>query len=352
MKIKRRVSNVWIIFLIIMLVTVAACSSRGGNDFAAESVMEVEVTRVVTEVVEVAGESVMEEEVAEEEMMADEDSFEPAPDAPAGQSGGDGNAQSEQPAQQQRLIIKDGNMTVTVDDTETAVNQASDVAVSLGGYIINQTVFDDPNGYRFATMRLGVPVDQFETALRALRDLGEVTNESASGEDVTDQFVDLNSRLDNLTATRDRLRAFLDEAINVDEALRVNNELRQIEEEIAVIQGRINFLADRAAFSTIDLTLNPIVPTPTPSPTPTATPIPTAQSWRPGDTARVAGVELQETAQDAADFVIFNSIATLPWLLVFALVGYIGWRIYNAIFRREAVAQQDLNTVEEDEDEA
>jgi hypothetical protein len=193
-------------------------------------------------------------------------------------------------------------------------------------------------------MRLGVPVDRFETVLKALRDLGTVSNESASGEDVTDQYFDLNSRLNNLTATRDRLRDFLNDAKNVEEALRVNDELRVIEEDIAVIQGRINYLADRAAFSTIDLTINPFVPTPTPLPTATATPLPTAQGWRPGDTARVAAVELQDTAQGVADFAIYASIAVLPWLLFWLVIGYILYRIGRRIFRRESIARQTLET--------
>ena len=313
---------------------IVACGGAS-SDFASESI-SVEVTRVVTNEVVVEGEVV---EVTVLAFADDADGMsEEALPATAPSSSNEPNAQPPQ----QRLIIKDGDMTVLVDDTETAVTQATDVAVSVGGYIINQNVFDDPQGYRFATMRLGVPVDHFETALKVLRDLGTVTNESASGVDVTDEFVDLNSRVDNLIATRDRLRSFLLDAVNVEEALRVNEELRRIEEEIAIIQGRINFLADRASFSTIDLTLNPWIPTPTPSPTPTATPIPTAESWRPGDTAQLAGVELQETAQDAADFVIYNSIATLPWLIIWAVILYGGWRVYQFVVRREAGAQEAI----------
>lgn len=342
MKQKRHKHIIGCLFFLIFLIGIVACGSRGSSFDAAAPVAEeavfeevsegipVEVTRVVTEIV--GGEA---EEVMAEEPAADLD---------------DSRAPTDnQPAQQQRLIIKDGDMTITVDDADTAVSQATDIAIDVGGYIISQTVFDDSQGYRFATMRLGVPVDNFETALKALRQLGTVTNESASGVDVTDEFVDLNSRLDNLTATRDRLRTFLEEAVNVDEALRVNQELRQVEEEIAVIQGRVNFLADRAAFSTIDLTLNPWIPTPTPSPTPTATPIPTAESWRPLDTAKVAGVELQETAQDTADFIIFNGIARGPWILFWGLILWIGWRLYRRVTRREAAAQAPLISHEEEQ---
>jgi hypothetical protein len=113
----------------------------------------------------------------------------------------------------------------------------------------------------------------------------------------------------------------------------LNEELKQVEEEIAVIQGRINFLQDRSAFSTIDLTINPWIPTPTATatatatPTPTATPLPTAEVWRPGDTARVAAVQLQDSAQNTADFAIYNGIVCGPWLLLLFLLAYPGWRL-------------------------
>ncbi|MCP4362655.1 MAG: DUF4349 domain-containing protein [Chloroflexi bacterium] len=238
-----------------------------------------------------------------------------------------GTAAAQRSNAQQRLIIKNGNMVIMVEDTETAVSEATDLTLQLDGYIISQQVWDDERGYRYATMRVGIPVLRFEGAMQAFRELGQVTNEAASGEDVTDQFVDLQSRLDNLIATRDRLRTFLEQATNIEEALRINEELKVVEEEIAVIQGRLNYLADRASFSTLDLTLNPWVPTPTPSPTPTNTPIPTAQAWSPGNTAKLASVELQESAQETADFGIYYGIFCGPWLILLGLVLLGSWKV-------------------------
>lgn len=220
-----------------------------------------------------------------------------------------------------RLIIKNGELAILVVDTDTAVATATQLTADLGGYIISQQIFDVQVGYSAANMRLAVPVHQFENALIQLRQLGDVTNDFAGGEDVTDEFVDLGSRLDNLVATRDRLRSFLDSAETVEEALRINEELKVVEEEIAIIEGRRTYLSDRAAFSTIDLTLQPLLPTPTPSP------IPTAASWQPGNTAQLAMVNLQESAQQTADFSIYYGIVCGPWLLLLAAFGWIGWRV-------------------------
>ena len=222
---------------------------------------------------------------------------------------------------QARLIIKNGELTIIVIDTETAVSHATQLVADLGGYIINQQIVDSQFGLRSATMKLAVPVTQFEAALTQLRTLGDVTNDYAGGEDVTSEYVDLGSRLDNLIATRDRLRTFLDQAENVQEALRVNNELKTVEEEIALIQGRRNYLSNRAAFSTIDLTLQPLLPTATPSP------IPTVSSWQPGTTAQVAAVRLQDSAQKTADFSLYYSIVCGPWLLLLGVLSWLGYRL-------------------------
>lgn len=280
--------------LVAMLLVLAACSTQAET---------VEVTRLVTETVTVEGEAVEVTRVITEAVTESADA------AVA-------NAQP-----QARLIIKNGELAIMVVDTETAVSTATQLIADLGGYIISQQIFDTQFGRSAANLQLAVPVNQFENALNQLRELGQVTNDFAGGQDVTDEYVDLGAKLDNLIATRDRLRTFLDDAETVEEALRVNDQLKQVEEEIAIIQGRRNYLSDRAAFSTIDLSLQPLLPTPTPSP------IPTAESWQPGNTAKVAAVNLQESAQQTADFSIYYGIVCGPWLLLLGLLGWIGWRL-------------------------
>lgn len=334
----------WLWSTVALLAVLLALAACGGSE--AEMV---EVTRVVTEVVMEEGSVVEVTGVVVETVI---ETFEmdtagnAAPPAPALAQATP--VPSSQP--QQRLIIKDGRMVITVVETTTAVNSATQLAVGLGGYIISQNMQADDRGYTYATMRLAVPVDQFEFALRELRKLGEVTDESSSGEDVTDQYVDLNARLTNLQATRQRLLEFLDAAETIDEILEVNEELTKVEEDIAVIQGRLNFLRDRAAFSTIDLTLNPLLPTPTPSPTPTATPLPTPQTWLPGDTAETAVVQLQNTAQNVADFTIFYGIMCGPWLLLLLLLVWVALRLRRWWLGRGVTAVAQASEGEENDE--
>ena len=129
MKKKRRFFNLLLCLLVLIGLVLVAC---GGADYAVETV-EVQVTRMVTETVIVEGETVEVTVIRDVEVAAEES-------ADRAESGSDTARPANAPPQQ-RLIIKDGNMTVMVDDTETAVTEATDVAVSLGGYIINQNVF-------------------------------------------------------------------------------------------------------------------------------------------------------------------------------------------------------------------
>jgi hypothetical protein len=232
-----------------------------------------------------------------------------------------------------RLIIKNGEMQLLVADTETAQNRATQIINDLGGYIISSQIWYQEflgENYQYATLTIAVPVDQFEPALQRFRKLAlRVQSETASGQDVTDEYVDLNSRLTNLEATRDRIREFLGQAKTVEEALKVNAQLNEVEGEIEQVQGRMNYLFDRAAYSTITLTLSPdlpLTPTPTPTPTPTATPTPTpTPAWNPGGTAQKAGTTLQLLSQNLADLLIWIVILIGPFALPAFLIYWIFW---------------------------
>lgn len=189
--------------LILILVGVIACQPE-----------VVEVTKIVTEaqqvvvtqVVEVEGEVVM-MEVAATAMPMGTPTVGPVNGSPGGAAGNEvassdsGNVQA-----QTRLIIKDGNMNLVVRDTDAAAAQVVDLTLDMGGYVISQQIWSDERERRYASLQLGVPSDQFERAMGAFRTLGTVTQESASGQDVTDEYFDLNSHLGNLYATQEQLR--------------------------------------------------------------------------------------------------------------------------------------------------
>jgi hypothetical protein len=170
---------------------------------------------------------------------------------------------------------------------------------------------------------------------QALKTLGTLLDESGNGQDVTDEYGDQIAHLESLYATQERMRAFLDQATTITETFTVHQELIQIETEIGEVQGRANYLKERADSAAVTVKLVPYIPTPTPSPTltptptMTPTPLPTPAQWRPGDTAETAVVILQNSTQSVADVIIYFGILWCPWLLLFAFIGFIIWRVYR-----------------------
>ena len=229
-----------------------------------------------------------------------------------------------------RLIIKNAEVKLLIADTDIAIDRLTQVVADVGGYIISQRIWYQAHGdqnYKYATITMGVPVDEFERSLRRLRELAvRVLDENATGEDVSDEYVDLESRLKNLEATRDRIRQFLEQAKTVEEALKVNDQLSKVEEEIETVQGRMNYLSDRAAFSTITVNLDPELPEFTPTPTPTTTPTPTPAPWRPSETFQDAGRSFVSIWKAWADVGIYFIVVGIPCLVPLVLIGWgVSW---------------------------
>jgi hypothetical protein len=230
-----------------------------------------------------------------------------------------------------RKIVKNAEVSVLVEDSDIAVDRLTQVVSDSGGYIVSSRVWYqeyDKENYKYASITLGIPVDQFEVTMRRVRALGlRVLDENASGEDVTDQFVDLQSRLTNLEATQARIQSFLADAKTVDEALRINQELAQIEAQIEEVKGRMNYLSDRSAFSTITVTISPELPEIEPLP------LPEPKPWTPGETLKDATETLLKAYQGILEFAIWMLVVVLPILAPPVLVV---WMILKLVRRKPA----------------
>lgn len=232
-----------------------------------------------------------------------------------------------------RMIIKHADVRLMVQDTDVAIDRATQIVGDVGGYIVSSRVWYQDyygNNLKYATITVGIPVEQFERALVRLRDLAvRVMDENASGDDVTEQYVDLQSQLVNLEATRARIKEFLTDAKTVDEALRINQELANIEAQIEQIKGRMNYLSDRSSYSTITINLEPEFPVLTPTSTATPSPTPTPIPWKPEDTFQEAKGTVTVAYQGIANFLIWLVVVILPLVLPPALILWALWKLFN-----------------------
>lgn len=216
-----------------------------------------------------------------------------------------------------RMVIKDATLTLEVTSLATSVSTISQLAADQGGYVLESSTsgFD---ASQTASLRLAVPADKFEATLERLRQLSSrVVSEQASGQDVSADYVDLQTRLTNLEATSARVREFLAEAKTVEESLKVNGELSRLEGEIAQIKGQMKYYEGRAAFSTIGIALTQVSAAPTPEPT---------AAWDPSKALTRATDNAGRLSQGLYDAFVYVVIGFAPlWAPGLALVFGLVW---------------------------
>lgn len=216
-----------------------------------------------------------------------------------------------------RMVIKDATLSLEVTTLATAVSTITQLAADQGGYVL-ETSTQGSDVYQTASLRIAVPADRFESTLERLRTLSNrVLSEQGSGQDVSAEYVDLETRLNNLEATSARVREFLAEAKTVEESLNVNAELSQLEGEIAQIKGQLQYYEGRAAFSTIGIALSLAPTTAEPTPTPV---------WDPAVSLERASSTAGRLTQGLLDVVIFVAVGFAPlWIPGVLVLGGLVW---------------------------
>ena len=165
--------------------------------------------------------------------------------------------QAASPAQS-RIIVHTARMSLVVDQVAATVDRIADVAHSLGGWVVNS----DRTSRSSGSIAIRVPAQSLEQAFTDLEALAlKVEARTVTSQDVTDQYVDNQSRLSSLLATEERLLSFLDKANKVEDALAVQKELSNLQLQIEETRGRLNFLEQTSAYSLIEvsLRLTPVV---------------------------------------------------------------------------------------------
>lgn len=152
-------------------------------------------------------------------------------------------------------VIKTAEIALEIerDGFEDALQEATAVASAEGGFVLSSSVQGGEG--RRGSIVLRVPSDRFEAALASLRGLGSVERERVSGEDVGQEFVDLEARLRNLRAQEAVLLRLMNQAQSVTDTIRVQKELTGIQLEVERIRGRLRYLEDQTSFGTISVSM-------------------------------------------------------------------------------------------------
>jgi hypothetical protein len=146
------------------------------------------------------------------------------------------------------LLIYSATLTMAVFGTEQALEAVEKLARERHGYLVRRSD---------ASITIRVPAKVFEETLSGVGKLGDELHRDVSARDVTEEYADLQIRLRNAEVVRTRLEALLAKSNNVQEALAVERELERVTQTIEQIKGKLKFLGELVAFSTITVNFQP-----------------------------------------------------------------------------------------------
>nr|WP_255770976.1 DUF4349 domain-containing protein [Oceanobacillus alkalisoli] len=156
-----------------------------------------------------------------------------------------------------RKVIYTADISVETDDFEVFSNVIQKEAKKIGGYVLESTLYNEQvEDLKGGQMTVRIPQEDFHTFLDVIEEGStKVLDHYVSGEDVTEEFVDLESRLKSKEQVEERLLEFLDGAEKTEDLLKISNDLAIVQEEVEMIVGRMNYLQDKTDFSTVTISI-------------------------------------------------------------------------------------------------
>jgi len=233
-----------------------------------------------------------------------------------------------------RVVIHTANMSIVVPEPSASVQEIADLANEMGGFVVSsnvfQTFFSEANvSADRASITIRVPSERLDEALASIKDgATEVQSENVSGQDVTQEFTDLQSRLRNLEAAEEQLLDIMSSATETEDVLQVFENLRRVSEEIEIIKGRIQYLSESARLSAISVELIPDV---------AAQPL-AIGGWQPEGTVKDAFTALIEALRFIGEAAIWAVICIVPIALIIGVPLYF---VVRRMRRQRAAASEN-----------
>ena len=226
--------------------------------------------------------------------------------------------------QADKKIVKNGNLNLKVDKVDEAVSEISVIVKSNSGSIFSSNFYQPRSNVKNGSLTIKVPVRNFEKTFQEIKEVASlVIQESTSGKDVTEQYIDLQAQLKNRQAEKESYLKFLDVTEKIEDNLKVTTEIYRVQGIIETIQGQIKYLASQTDMSTITASITE------------DSNISVVSSWRPVQVVKNSFNQLIKNLQGSVDFLIGFIIIALPalifWVIILFVIYLIGKKAYLKI---------------------
>jgi len=217
-----------------------------------------------------------------------------------------------------QMIIMNANLEIAVDDPGASMSAIQKMAADMGGFTVSSNIYktytSDGVEVPAASVTIRVPAEKLNDALDQIKALtGDpvkyTLSENISGQDVTQEYTDLKSRLRNLEEANAKLSELYDNAIKTEDALAIYQQKVQVTEQIEVLKGQIQYYEQASSKSAITVQIVAKA---------TIAPI-TIAGWQPAGVARDAVQALINFGKGLVNFLIWLGILIIPIVIVIGL---------------------------------
>ncbi len=244
----------------------------------------------------------------------------------------------------ERIVIKNADLAIVVADVEGRMKNIQIMAEQMGGFVVSSNLYQsytsDYVEVPEAQIVIRVPSEKLDEAMDQIKkDTVEVPTENVSGQDVTAEYVDLQSRLKNLEAAEAQLDEILQKATETEDVVNIFNQLVYYREQIELVKGQIKYYEEAAALSAISVhiiaeeTIKPVV----------------IGKWEPKGVALEAIQDLIDFMKGFTEFLIRFVIYNLPVLILIFIPLYLVFVGARAVFRKMRGKKVKKEEVKEEE---
>lgn len=154
-----------------------------------------------------------------------------------------------------KKIIKNGDMEIQIGEIRKAQNQVSAILKKNKAYIQSE-LYNNSDTAEKLNLTIRVPHQNFDALISSFSDgVGSVLSKNISSDDVTEEYTDVSIKLENKKIYLTKYRDMLKSAKTTKDMLEIQENIRELEDEIDVSEGRLRFIDDRVNYSTLNLLL-------------------------------------------------------------------------------------------------